>query len=63
MRMEVHVACSVSDNDVGIGVALVEELSGGFGGCFCALHSGRGEVAEGDKNGARCLGAAVRHHR
>ena len=41
--MEIHVAGLVLDNDIGMGVAIVEELSGFFG----PLHLGGGEVAEG----------------
>ena len=44
--MEIHVAGLVLDNDIGMGVAIVEELSGGFG-CFGALHRGcRGHVVK-----------------
>ena len=45
--MEIHVAGLVLDNDIGMGVAIVEELSGGFGDCVGPLHLDGGEVAKG----------------
>ena len=57
MDVEGHVAGGVSEDGIGMCGGVVEELSDGDGGCFCAFGLGGSEGAECDEHsGVNCAG-------